>query len=422
MIHMDNELLHTPDGVRDIYDRECARKKLIESRMHKVMELYGFQDIETPTFEFFNIFNRERGTVASRDMYKFIDRDGNTLVLRPDITPSIARCVAKYYSEEELPIRLCYLGNTFINGENYKGKLKEVTQLGVELINDDSVDADAEMIALVIDSLLQSGLKEFQVEIGHADIFNGLMEEADLTEEETSQLKSLIERKNMFGVEAMLDKKDIPLSVKRLLTELPEQFGNMDALAGLKEKTENVRARNAIQRLEKLYDILDSYGFQQYVTVDLGMLSKYNYYTGIIFRAYTYGTGDAIVTGGRYDNLMEQFGKKAPSIGFAVVIGQLLTALSRQEAGPEPDESATMILYHSEDRKIAIDLGNHFRNQGMKIQLVRKSSQRELQEYKAYAAKNGMGGILYLTGSDTIDVINLEEGTTAPVNISALLS
>ena len=108
-------LLHTPEGVRDVYNGECAKKLAVQERMHKVLHSHGFHDIQTPMFEFFDIFNKERGTVASKNMYKFFDREGNTLVLRPDITPSIARCVAKYYKEEELPIRLCYMGNTFIN-------------------------------------------------------------------------------------------------------------------------------------------------------------------------------------------------------------------------------------------------------------------------------------------------------------------
>ena len=123
-------------------------KLTLQNKLHHLLEHYGFRDIQTPSFEFFDIFSQERGTVASKDIYKFFDREGNTLVLRPDITPSIARCVAKYYKEEELPIRLCYIGNTFINNSSYQGKLKEVTQLGAELINDDTVEADAEMLAL----------------------------------------------------------------------------------------------------------------------------------------------------------------------------------------------------------------------------------------------------------------------------------
>ena len=126
------ELLHTPEGVRDIYGEECARKIRVQDTMHHVLKLYGFNDIQTPTFEFYDIFSEQRGTVAAKNMYRFFDREGYMLALRPDITPSIARCVSKYYKDEELPIRFCYSGNTFINNTSYQGKLKETTQIGAE--------------------------------------------------------------------------------------------------------------------------------------------------------------------------------------------------------------------------------------------------------------------------------------------------
>ena len=112
---MQDKLLQTPDGVRDTYDVECKKKRKVMHELHHILELYSYHDIETPTFEFFDIFNRDKGSAPSNEMYKFFDRDNNTLVLRPDITPSIARCVAKYYADEELPVRLCYTGNTYTN-------------------------------------------------------------------------------------------------------------------------------------------------------------------------------------------------------------------------------------------------------------------------------------------------------------------
>lgn len=166
---MDQKLLHTPEGVRDIYNEECEKKLALQGRLHEVMKSYGYRDIETPTFEFFDVFSKEVGTTPSKDLYKFFDREGNTLVLRPDITPSIARAAAKYFGEETDPLRFCYVGNTFINNSSYQGYLKETTQLGAELIGDNSVDSDAEVIAMVIECLLKAGLKEFQVSIGQVD-------------------------------------------------------------------------------------------------------------------------------------------------------------------------------------------------------------------------------------------------------------
>ena len=186
---MSRQLLHTPQGVRDIYSEECARKMAVQSELLRVFHLYGYQNIETPTFEFYDIFKKERGSAGTREMYKFFDRENNTLVLRPDMTPPIARCVAKYFMDETGPLRLCYLGPTYLNGVSYQGRLNETTQTGVELIGDDSSDGDAEMIALVIDGLKATGLKEFQVELGQVEFYRGLVEEAGLNEDTKERLQ-----------------------------------------------------------------------------------------------------------------------------------------------------------------------------------------------------------------------------------------
>jgi ATP phosphoribosyltransferase regulatory subunit len=414
---MIEKLLHTPEGVRDIYNSECERKLQLQNSLHHVMKLHGFRDIQTPTFEFFDIFSKERGTVSSKDMYKFFDRDGNTLVLRPDITPSIARCAAKYYKDEEFPIRLCYIGSTFINNSSYQGKLKEVTQLGAELINDDTTDADAEMLALTIECLLQAGLEEFQVEIGEADFFRSLVDEAGFDEDEETQLRLLIEQKNMFGVEEIIENKDISAELKKVFLTLPELFGTQDKLVFAKSLTTNQRALRSIERLEQLYTILSVYGLEKYITFDLGMLSKYNYYTGIIFKAYTYGTGDTIANGGRYDNLVGQFGKKAPAIGLAIMVDQLILALSRQKIDIIAETENTLILYKSNLLENAIVLANHFRNTDMNIELLRENPKLSIDDYIAYAKRNGIGGILYFETSELIKVIHADTGEIQEANI-----
>ena len=409
---MKEKLLHTPEGVRDIYNSECAMKLSLQNKLHHVLEHYGFRDIQTPSFEFFDIFSQERGTVASKDMYKFFDRDGNTLVLRPDITPSIARCAAKYYREESMPIRLGYIGNTFINNTSYQGKLKEVTQLGAELINDDSIEADAEMLALTIECLLQSGLQQFQLEIGDADFLRALIEEAGFEEEEeVSDLRELIEKKNMFGIEEMIKSKNINEELKNIFFKLSELFGTSDILERAKQLTSNARAVKAIERLEKLYVIMNEYGYEKYISFDLGKLSKYNYYTGIIFKAYTYGTGDAVATGGRYDNLVGQFGKQAPAIGLAIVVDQLMLALSRQKLLPEPEAQDTLILYKANYRKQAVALANHFRKDGINTILQKAKEDISIEEYLSYANRMSIGGILFLDNDKEIKVIS-GDGTT----------
>ena len=231
--------MHTPEGVRDIYGKEYKKKLMIEEKLQKVLHLYGYQDIQTPMFEYFEVFGKEVGTIPSKDLYKFFDKEGNTLVLRPDITPSIARVATTVYESEDMPIRLCYKGNTFVNHSNYLGRLRENTQLGAELIGVDSMEADAEMIAMAVESLKEVGLKDFQIHIGNVDFFEGLIKEAKLTEEDELHLREFIGNRNSFGVDELLENKDAKVTVKTAFQILPELTGGIEIL---KEAKENIFA------------------------------------------------------------------------------------------------------------------------------------------------------------------------------------
>lgn len=171
---MNKKRVHTPEGVRDVYGTEYGQRSKLKAKLNKVFASYGYEGIRTPGFEFFDVFNSEKGTVSAREMFKFFDREGNTLVLRPDVTPSIARCIAKYFNEENMGIRLSYAGNVFLNNSSYQLKLKETCQLGAELVNDASVQADTESIAMAIDCFLAAGLTDFRLSIGEVEFFNGL--------------------------------------------------------------------------------------------------------------------------------------------------------------------------------------------------------------------------------------------------------
>lgn len=405
---MIKKLLHTPEGVRDIYNSECEKKLFLQENLHKQFKLYGYKDIQTPTFEFFDIFSREIGTIASKELYKFFDREGNTLVLRPDFTPSIARCVAKYYMNEDMPLRLCYEGNTFINNSEYQGKLKESTQMGVELIGDDTIHADAEMIALVIQSLLESGLKDFQVEIGQIDFFKSILEEAGISEEAELELRELISIKNYFGVEELVSSLSMKEELKEVLLKLPQLFGSVNILEEAKALTSNPCSQKAIERLENLYEVLKLYGLEQYISFDLGMLSKYKYYTGIIFKAYTFGTGEAIAKGGRYNNLLTWFGKESPSIGFVILVDTLMSALMRQNIDLLVEHKNTIVLYQDEHQKQAIELAMHLRGKGKQVELVSMAENKTLEDYIAYGKRNQSAVIMFIETKDNINMIDLK--------------
>lgn len=396
---MENRLLHTPEGVRDIYGEEYLKKLYLKDTLHQELKSYGYMDIETPSFEFFDVFSKEIGTTPSKELFKFFDNENNTLVLRPDFTPSIARAAAKYFMEEKLPIRLCYLGNTFTNSSDLQGKLKEVTQIGAECIGDSSVEADAEMVSLVVESLLKTGLKDFQVSIGQVEYFKGICEAAGINEDIEMQLREQISNKNIFGVEEILEDLNLSNENKDKIKNVTDLFGNVDILKDAKVKAGNVRSVQAVKRLEELYELLCLYGIEQYVTFDLGMLSKYKYYTGIIFRAYTFGTGDAVVKGGRYDNLLSQFGKKSAAIGFCIVVDHLMSALIRQKIELPVERNQVIVIYDKTSVKTAVAFAREQREKGFYVEMMPKQDGIDAKDCitfgrsslvaKVYDVKNG---------------------------------
>lgn len=403
---MNRKLLHTPEGVRDIYNSECEKKMFLQDLLHDTIKKYGYHAIQTPTFEYFDIFSREIGTTPSKELYKFFDKEGETLVLRPDITPSVARCVAKYYMDEENPIRLSYMGNTFINQANYQGRLKETTQIGAELINDDSVYADGEIIALVIECMLKSGLTEFQVSIGQVDFFKSILNEAGIDEETEYELRELISNKNYFGIDEFAIEKNLKSEHQHVFQRLPELFGSVDILDEAKKLTGNENALKAIERLINVYKVVSYYGYEKYVSFDLGMLSKYKYYTGIIIKAFTYGTGEPIVAGGRYNNLLGCFGKDAPSIGFVINIDQLMAALSRQKINIQVLSKNAVLLYKHNEIENAVKFSNKIRKEEDFCVSMLEIGDKSLDEYMDLAKENDIQKIFVVEGDKVNEIFN----------------
>ncbi|MGI6117859.1 MAG: ATP phosphoribosyltransferase regulatory subunit [Bilifractor sp.] len=411
-------LIHTPEGFRDIFGRECDKKRFIERKIEKKFRSFGYQSIETPSLEFSDAFSRDVGSVPVNEMYKLFDRDGNMLVLRPDFTPSVARSVSMYFMEEQGPLRFCYHGNVFQNNLHYQGHLHENTQMGVELIGEDSPEADAEIIALVVEALRESGLTEFQVSIGHVDYFQSLAETAGLDEDTQADLRNLLLTRNRFGAEEQIRRLRLRKDLQTAFESIPELFGNRDVLSRAKSLTDNRRAIRACERLEKIYETLDAYGCGNYVTFDMGLLSPYRYYTGIIFQAYTYGTGDSIIKGGRYDALLERYGKKAPAIGFTTEIGSLLTALDRQGIQVPIHDIKTMILYPSSMESGCVRYAQRQRAKGLDVACVRFEPGRVLDDYRAYGVRNQFGGIVYFKSETEVYAINLGTGEVDQINVA----
>ena len=400
---MKQHLLHTPEGVRDIYQGECEKKLYLEDKLHNILKTYGYRPIQTPSVEFFDIFGKEVGTTKSKDLYKFFDREGNTLVLRPDITPSIARVAANYFMEESMPIRFCYKGNTFINTGSLQGRLKENTQLGAELIGDNTVDADAEILSMVVECLLHAGLKEFQLSVGHVGILQGMMEAAGFDEEEEDILCDLISNNNFFGVESFIEARHLDEGLKRLfgvigrLYQSAEEFQAVRAAAGNYPKIQA-----AMEHLEKLQSLSLLYGIDKYISFELGVMSSYKYYSGIIFHGYTFGSGEPIVKGGRYDRLLKHFGKDAPAIGFVIVTDQLMAALSRQHIDTPMEHLGQLVVYDEAHREDAVIYARKQRSAGCSVELILKASGRTNADYEAYANRRQIARVQFMDGNEPV--------------------
>ncbi len=397
------QYIHTPEGVRDIYGREYAARLTVRRKIRSVFHRFGYQDIQPPSFEFFDIFSREKGSVASRDMFKFFDRDGETMVLRPDLTPSIARCAAKYFAPDCVPLRLSYIENAFINRTSLQGRLKEFTQAGVEFLGDGSPDADGEILALTIQCLLACGLEEFQLEVGHVGFLKGLFDEARLSPETEETIRSFLENKNFFGMEEEISRSGAAGSVQELFGRLPELFGSMEQIRAAEKLTKSSAAQEAIRRLSRVYEILCFYGLEKYVSFDLGMVGHYRYYDGMIFKGYTYGFGEPVVTGGRYNKLMEQFGKKAEAVGFAIGLDAVMAALDRQNRETVYEWPQILLLYEEGRQQEAVANACRLREQEKNVCVQRMVSGSE-KEWREQAVLQGFERLLFLRADGLTEV------------------
>ena len=236
-----------------------------------------------------------------------------------------------FFENEARPLRLCYEGSTFINHSEFSGRLNESSQTGVELIGSNTVEADAEIIALTAEAILASGIEEFQISIGEVGFFKALIKKAELSENEAEDIRSYITRKNFFGMEEKLSSYDMSPAVRDALIKLPQLFGGPEILKEAAACAVSGGEKQSIDRLGSIYAEIEKKGLEKYISFDFGSLSKYNYYTGIVFQAFTYGSGIPVAKGGRYDELLSHFGNPEGAVGVGLYVNQLLGALKRQD-------------------------------------------------------------------------------------------
>jgi ATP phosphoribosyltransferase regulatory subunit len=356
-------MFEKPLGMRDTLPELYEKKDGVRTYMSDTMKLWGYQFIETPTLEYYETVGAA-SAIADQQLFKLLDKEGHTLVLRPDMTAPIARVAASKLLEEDLPVRLAYSANVFRAQQREGGRPAEFEQIGVECLNEDTVSCDGEVIALLISSLKKAGLPQFQVSVGHVGFAQELFVQILGTNGRANALRKFLFEKNYVGYREHVNSLQLSSIDKQRLLKLLQLRGGEDVIGQALDIIENDKGKEAIVELKELWDVIKDYGVEDYVKFDFTIVSHMSYYSGILFEAYAGNVGFPIGNGGRY-SLIEKFGKKASATGFAVRVDMLLEAL-----GGGPLENTTHCIFFSQERrKEAFQLAREMHDQGEKAVL-----------------------------------------------------
>lgn len=375
-----------PEGTQDYLPLECAHKQALQRRMDDVAARWGYRAIETSTLEYMEAVAAQGGAFELERLFKLVDGRGRVLALRPDMTMPTARLAATRLAEQPL-LRLCYRGNVFnFQGDDSTGGLKEYTQMGVELMGVGQEDGDAEVIALAVAMLREAGLQGFQLDIGQVDFFRGLMEEAGFAGPEMEAVCQLVERKDYLALELRLQQAGVPEELKNRILEVPSLYGGVEVLDKARHYGRSARCVRAVDSVAQIVSRLADYGVEGDISIDLGMVQSIHYYTGLIFRGMVENLGYPLLTGGRYDNLVAEYGRPLPATGFAVNVKAVLIALERQGAlAGDPSAVDKVVGFDPSARSGAIRQMAMWRAAGERVEQFYGGP----EELAAYAARRG---------------------------------
>jgi ATP phosphoribosyltransferase regulatory subunit len=394
---MDTFKMQVPDGVEDCLPAECYIKKRMEAALRRRFVLSGYDEVETPTYEYLDVFQSGVGAYMQESMIKFVGPSGRILVLRPDLTVPIARLVATKFPAGGIK-RLFYIQNSYAAAEPAIGKAGEFTQAGIELIGDASCTADAEVIALAVRALQTAGLKSFTIDIGQVAYFKALVSGLELDEAQTDALRRAVDSKNVVEIEAMAEQLGITGRRKQQLLALPNLFGGAEVFDKALALSDEAGCREAVENLKNVYSLLTEYGLAEYVSIDFGMLHDIAYYSGIIFRGLTPEIGFPVVSGGRYDDLLAKFGSPAPATGFALGIKRVMIAMERQGLLSGYYTTDAVVSCSDGCQGAAFAWGEAQRAEGKRVVLMPGMSEQDLLQAKeqagakaaVYFGKDGM--------------------------------
>ncbi|SMC74373.1 ATP phosphoribosyltransferase regulatory subunit [Oscillospiraceae bacterium] len=388
---------YTPDGFNDTLPSVCAFKKDAESKLRRLFSLHGYEEIETPGYEYCDIYTKP-DFVKEEDLYKLTDSKGRLLCARYDGTIPAARYAATL-AKDRLPLRLSYIENMYRFNQTGGGKQSEFTQAGAELMGITGSDSDAEIIAMAIRSALEVGVEDLQVSIGQVGLFEGAVKQMGLDEETALSVRNAIIAKDSVTIDRTAKEKGLSDSDRNILLMFAESSGDTNILASIKDSFTEKMALDAIKNLEEILEALEDYGYTKYVSVDLGLLGSEGYYTGVIFKGYTYEVGFPIIGGGRYDRTVGVFGRDMECVGFSLGLSLAITALMRQGLELENPAAEAIVGYekgNKDARSSAISLADQMRLGSTSV--ILDTSGMSEEDLNAFADENDIQTVFWING------------------------
>lgn len=379
--------LLTPEGTRDLLYDECAALRAAEEKLRSIFLSRGYAEIVTPGLEFYDVFNSKSRRFSQEQMYKLTDAKGRLMVLRPDSTMPIARVVGTRLRERPIPLKFFYSQTIYRVHPKESGRDDEFSQSGIEIIGGDERRADLEALTVAIDVMQSFGADDFRFEIGDSAFFTVLSARLGLSEEETDEIRLLVQSKNYPGLSAALAKyADDPHA--KALCELPRLFGGREVFSRAEAILPDEDIKATLKQLMKLYDDLCALGVEEQITVDLGLISKNeDYYTGVVFRGYAEGYGMPVLAGGRYDKLLADFGTDMPATGFAVNVNAAAKIVLQKSEKPLANIPDVLVFAEEEQMTEGLVHCRRLIAEGM---IVDFADVRTADEARSYARECGI--------------------------------
>lgn len=387
--------LITPEGTRDLLFEDCAAVRAVETRLQNSFKAKGYSEVITPGLEFYDVFNMKSRYFPQESMYKLVDNKLRLMVVRPDSTMPIARMTATRLREQELPIRLCYSQSVYRSKPSMRGRSDEIRQTGIELIGSASKRAELEILSNALEVLSSFQTEGFRLELGHIGFFKAMIEKLDCDSDTAENIRSLIEVKNYPALNDLLDTVG-DSQAARALKQLPRLFGGEEVFEEAAKLYSDPQADEVLAELKETYERANALGYKGMITIDLGLVNRMDYYTGTVIKGYIEGCGDAVLSGGRYDKLLSEFGYDVPAAGFAVNVDAVARAeMKKIDFRPKPVD---VIVFGTDGHET--DAAVHC------SKLISEGLTAEtavfdiIEEVRAYAAKKKIGRIDIV--SDTI--------------------